>query len=98
LDYQDQRLSTGRGNTVYVALHFYHGPHTTLAGMANSVQKVRVLGSDQEVAFRQEGPQLFLEGLPEASPDPVMTVVAVELDGPPQAVPHPLLTVRGWMV
>jgi len=49
------------------------------------------LGTDQEVAFRQEGPRLFLEGLPAEPPDPIMTMLAVELDGPPRAVPHPLL-------
>jgi alpha-L-fucosidase len=91
LDYQDQKLSMGRGHIVYFPLNFYHGPHTTVAGMANAVQRVRVLGTGQEVAFRQEGPRLFLEGLPETPPDPLMTVVAVELDGSPRVDPHPLL-------
>ncbi|MCE5240059.1 alpha-L-fucosidase [bacterium] len=90
-DYQDQRLTTSRGNTAYFALFHYHGPATTLISIANEVQGVRVLGTGQEVAFRQEGPRLFLEGLPVASPDPIMTVLAVELDGPPRALPHPLL-------
>jgi alpha-L-fucosidase len=91
LNYQDQKLSMGRDNIVYFPLHYYHGPHTALAGLSNAVQRVRVLGGGQQVVFRQQGARLFLEGLPENPPDPLLTVVAVELDGPPQAVPHPLL-------
>ncbi len=78
-NYQDCRLSTGRGNTAYVGFHHYHGPETTIAGIGNEVRSVRVLGTGQAVAFRQEGERLFLPGLPEAAPD-----------GPPCAIPHPL--------
>lgn len=94
-DYQDQRISMYRGQTAYFALIHYHGPQTALIGIGNRVQGVRVLATGQEVAFRQEGPRVFLEGLPEAPPDPLLTVIAVELDGPPVADPHPLL---GWKV
>jgi alpha-L-fucosidase len=97
-DYQDQRFSTSRGHTAYFALNHFFGPQTMLISIANEVERVRVLGTGQEVAFRQEGPRLFLDGLPEEPPDPVMPMIAVELDGPPRAVPHPLLDLSRYDV
>lgn len=90
-DYQDQRLSTARGNRVYVAQSFYFGPQTALASIGNQVQRAWVLGTGEEIAFRQEGHRVFLTGLPEVPPDPVLTVVALELDGPPRATPNPCI-------
>ncbi|MBW1947862.1 MAG: alpha-L-fucosidase [Deltaproteobacteria bacterium] len=90
-NYADQRLSTSRGNTAYIPLPFYHGPETTVAGIGNKVKSVRVLSTGQGVAYRQEGNRVFMTGLPERPPDPLCTVLAMELDGKPEGVPNPLL-------
>ncbi len=90
-NYADQKLSTAKGNTAYLPLHYYHGRESTIAGIANRVLGARILGTDQPVAFRQEGARVFLDGLPEAAPDPLLTVIALDLDGAPAAIPHPLM-------
>ena len=84
------KLSTGKGNTAFIPLHYYHGPETVVAGIANRVLNVRVLGSQETVAFRQEGNRVLLDGLPTEPPDPLFTVLAFELDGPPRGVPNAL--------
>jgi alpha-L-fucosidase len=88
--YADQRLSTARGNVVYVALPHYHGPQTTIAGVGNRVRRVRVLADGSRVRFAQEGNRVFLNGLPRRPPD-ILPVVAMELDGKPRGVPNPYL-------
>ena len=90
-NYADQQLSTSMGNTAYISLPFYHGPETTVAGIGNRVKSVRVLSTRQAVAYSQEGNRVFMKGLPEDPPDPLCTVLAMELDGKPQGVPNPLL-------
>lgn len=90
-DYADQKLSAGDGNTVYVPLHHYHGPHTTIAGIGNQVESIRLLADGRDVTFEQKGCRVFVTGLPEESADPLYTVLVLELDGKPKGVPHPLL-------
>jgi alpha-L-fucosidase len=87
-DYHDYKLSCARGNTAYVALHFYHGPEMVIAGVGNRVERVRLLATGKEIAFRQDGDRVRLTGLPSAWPD-IMPVVALDLDGIPRGVPNP---------
>lgn len=90
-DFADQTYSTARGDTAYIALRHWFGSRTTIAGIANRVQSVRLLGDDRDVAFEQDELHIRLVGLPDTSPDPIMPVVAMKLDGPPRGIPHPLL-------
>ena len=91
LNYADQCLSTSRGNIAYVPLHYYHGPETVVAGIGNKVKSVRLLAAKRAVAFRQDGNRMFLTGLPEKSPDPIMPVLEFNLGGKPRGIPNPLL-------
>lgn len=78
-------LTRGRGengDALYLFLHPYEGPHTTVGGLTNRVKRVAVLGMG-EIAFEQRGPQLRLTGLPATAPDAVQTVVKIELEGEP---------------
>jgi alpha-L-fucosidase len=84
----DYKLSCAKGNTAYIAFHFYHGPETIVCGIGNQVQKIRLLCTGEEIAFRQEGDRVFMTGLPEQWPD-IMPVVALDLDGPPVGIPNP---------
>lgn len=74
---------TKRENSLYLFLHPYEGPQTTLGGLTNKVLGARLLSTGEKLSFEQRGPQLFLRGLPESSPDPVLPVVELTLDGPP---------------
>lgn len=73
---------TLRGHRLWVFLDPYEGPHTTIGGLTNRVLQVTLLGQGA-VGFEQRGPQLKVTGLPALAPDPVMTVVEIELDGVP---------------
>lgn len=90
-DYADQRLSTSKGNTVYMPFPYYHGPQTVVAGVGNKVLSARMLATGEGLEYSQEGNRVFLTGLPEEPFDPVFPVVALELDGEPKGVPNPLL-------
>lgn len=90
-DYVDWKLSTGRDKRVYIPLHYYHGAETVVAGIGNRVRNARVLFTGQRIRFRQEGDRVFLTGLPRRSPDPYLTVMALDLVGRPRGVPNPLL-------
>lgn len=90
-NYADQKLSTARGTTAYIPMHFYHGPETVIAGIGNKVKRIRLLSTGRSVRFRQEGNRLFLTGLSERLPDEVLPTVALELVGKPRGVPNPLM-------
>ncbi len=87
-DYHDYMLSCARGHTVYMAIHFYHGPETIVCGVGNRVRSIRLLHPAQDIAFHQEGDRVLMTGLPAEWPD-VMPVIAMDLDGPPRGVPNP---------
>jgi alpha-L-fucosidase len=72
-----------KAHTLYVFAQRYYGREVPLGGITRRVQRVRLLGEDREVNFDQTGPRLRIIGLPEQSPDPVLTVFAIELDGEP---------------
>jgi alpha-L-fucosidase len=90
-NYADQKLSTGKDNMVYVALHWYHGSETVVGGVGNRVLSVRTLAGNRSVAFRQENDRVQLVGLPAASPDPLLCVVEIEVDGFSRGVPFAAL-------
>lgn len=90
-NYSDQKLSTARGTTAYIPLHFYHGPETVVASIGNRVKRIRLLTTGRLIRFRQEGHRLLLTGLPARPPDKWLPVLALELVGKPRNVPHPLL-------
>lgn len=87
-NYHDYKLSCAKGNTAYVAFHFYCGPETIVCGIGNKVQKIRLLCTGEEIEFHQEGDRVFITGLPKEWPD-IMPVIAMELDGAPVGVPNP---------
>lgn len=90
---------TTKGNTLYWLVRRWPGEMVVLAGLECQVRRVRLLGSNQPVVFKQEGGRLTLSGLPVNPPDPVCPVIALECDRPPvmyltgglriPSVPHP---------
>ena len=89
-NYVDQKLSTGHGNRVYIPLHYYHGPETVVAGIGNKVKAITVIGTDASVDFTQSGDRVVVSGLPRKAPDPLFTVLAVDLTDTPRGIPNPL--------
>ena len=84
-----RKLATGSGSTLYVALHHYYGPKSVVGGIGNRAKGVRLLATGQEIAYEQDGGRLTLTGLPRKSPDPLLTIVAVEYAGRPRTLRNP---------
>ena len=77
---------TVRGQTVYLHVLQHAGSDLCCAEIANRVVAVRLVGDDTPLDYRQDGPRLFVHGLPERSPDAVGLCVAAEVEGTPTAV------------
>ncbi len=75
--------TTVKGHTLYVFAQRWYGSEIPVGGITRRVERVRLLGDGRAVRFDQTGPRLRLLDLPEQSPDPVLSVFAIELDGEP---------------
>ncbi|RLE96381.1 MAG: alpha-L-fucosidase, partial [Thermoprotei archaeon] len=74
---------TAKGNKAYLHALMWPGKTITIARVGNSVSSAYILTTGEEVRFRQEGSRVILEGLPLLPPDPLDTVIVLELDGEP---------------
>jgi alpha-L-fucosidase len=75
--------STTRGNTIY--LHVFDWPsdgRLLVPGLKTPVRQASLLASGQVVSTHPEGDDLVIH-VPSACPDPVATVIKLELSGPP---------------
>jgi len=78
---------TAKGNTVYIHVMFWPGREMCVAGIKNQVLRAYMLVTGDELPFEQRRDRLFVRGLPSRAPDPIDTVVALELEGEPEAAP-----------
>jgi len=78
---------TAKGNIAYVHVMFWPGREMCVAGIKNRVLRAYLLATGEELPFEQRGDRLFVRGLPPRAPDPIDTVVALELEGEPEAMP-----------
>ncbi|MCD6360121.1 MAG: alpha-L-fucosidase [Armatimonadetes bacterium] len=78
-------VMTQRDDVLYLWVQWWHGETLHLCGLANEVLGARVLGEDISVRVEREGEHIYLRDLPAEPPDPVCTVIALELDGEPRA-------------
>lgn len=88
---------TARGNTVYMHIRFWPGdtpaqewlsffrPPSVMAigGFRTKVKSAKLLASGKAVTFEQDGISLRLTGLPIASPDDPISVIAIECEDKP---------------
>ena len=74
-----------KGNNAYFWFHRYVPNEHVIAGFEVGVKRVTLLGGD-DLAFRQEGPRLFVSGLPAENPDPIAQtpILRIECDAPPK--------------
>jgi alpha-L-fucosidase len=75
---------TAKGNTAYVHVMFWPGREMCVAGIKNRVTGAYMLATGKKLRLEQKGDRLFVRGLPPIAPDPIDTVVALELDGKPE--------------
>jgi len=78
---------TAKGNTVYIHVCYWPGRQTVVAGIANRVLKAYMLATGRNLPFDQQKDRLFVQGLPSNSPDPIDTVIALEIEGKPETMP-----------
>jgi alpha-L-fucosidase len=77
---------TTKGNTIY--LHLFCGTGSTfcLSEIKNRVKSARYVATGEPVRFRQDEAHLWLEDLPDPLPDPLDTLIALEVEGKPEAL------------
>ena len=78
---------TAKGNRAYVHVMCWPGKEMCVAGVKNKVLNASMLANGKRLPFEQEADRLFIKGLPARSPDPIDTVVALDLDGKPEEMP-----------
>jgi alpha-L-fucosidase len=74
---------TAKGNRLYFHCYCWPGERINLGWIGNRVRSVRLMGGPR-IVFRQTPNQVILTGLPKKAPDPLATVIELELDGKPR--------------
>jgi alpha-L-fucosidase len=81
---QQEWLVTGaftrKGNTLYYHVHSWPGSELAIGGLFCTVKKVKLMGG-REAGFRQVKDRLVIFRLPENAPNPLATVLALEVEG-----------------
>ncbi|MDA3959366.1 MAG: alpha-L-fucosidase [Planctomycetota bacterium] len=77
--------TTKRGNILYCFVKEYYGDELIVGGLTPRVQRARLVGAQRDLSFEQRGRQTIIRGLGAhaSDADPVLPVVALELDAPP---------------
>ena len=78
---------TVKGNKAYVHVFYWPGKEMCVAGIGNRVLRAYMLATGESLSFKQKEDRLFVYGLPRRPPDPIDTVIALELEGEPKAAP-----------
>jgi alpha-L-fucosidase len=86
--------ATRKGQTLY--LHVFNWPQDGVlrVPLKNQVKKAWVLANKKKVDARLEGDRIVLK-LPGSAPDPINSVVALQIEGEPAALPVPSLGKAG---
>ena len=74
---------TRRGQTLYFHCHRWPGEELALGGLRNEVLAARFFGGE-EIQFTQQADRLVLHSLPAEAPDPLATVIELEVSGEPR--------------
>jgi alpha-L-fucosidase len=84
MDWIGQGTWTVRGKTAYLHVLRWPGEELVVTGLQCQAQSARLLVSGEPVRFEQNEGKLRLSGLPAEAPDPLNTVIAIEMDRPPR--------------
>jgi alpha-L-fucosidase len=74
---------TRQGNTLYVHVYAWPGETFGIGGLRGKVLSAKMHPSGTPVRYDQSEFRVRLDGLPESAPDPLVTVIALEMDGVP---------------
>jgi alpha-L-fucosidase len=74
---------TRQGNTLYIHAYFWPGETLAVGGLQQKVISAKMYPSGKPVKFEQEEFRVRFTGLPQQSPDPLVTTLAVECDAEP---------------
>ncbi|MEM2639410.1 MAG: hypothetical protein QW113_05265, partial [Candidatus Bathyarchaeia archaeon] len=78
---------TAKGNRVYLHVFYWPGKsEICVAGIKNRVVEASMLATGKTLPFEQREDRLFIKGLPRRAPDPIDTVIAIDLEGKPETV------------
>jgi alpha-L-fucosidase len=94
----DGRVTVGKG-ALYV--HLFDWPQDgriVLPGLRNPIRSARVMATGEELPHKSGADDRVTIELPQSAPDPVVSVVAVELDGAPRVDPFVIRPDRGRLV
>ena len=80
--------ATGKGSRIYVHVMFWPGRELCVGGIKNRVLGASLLATGKKLPFEQNADRLFVRGLPSRAPDPIDTVVALDLEGEPESIPE----------
>jgi alpha-L-fucosidase len=72
-----------KDNTIYLYILNWPGTSFTIGGIHQKPKSARYLASGIDVKFELNGTRLVFSGLPETSPDEVVTVIAAEFESAP---------------
>jgi alpha-L-fucosidase len=75
---------TRRGKTLYVHVYAWPGETFGIGGLKGKALSAKMFPSGTPVRFEQSEFRLRFDGLPQTAPDPIVTVIAVEMDAEPQ--------------
>ncbi len=78
---------TAKDNTAYVHVTYWPGSEMCVTGIGNRVMRSYMLSTGEELPFEQKKDRLFVRRLPDKSPDPIDTVIALQLRGKPRSIP-----------
>ncbi|SHE66491.1 alpha-L-fucosidase [Caldanaerobius fijiensis DSM 17918] len=76
---------TRKGNIVYFHCNRWPGNQLAIGGLRNKVLRARFMGGD-DIRFTQEKDRLVLYDLPTLPPEPLDTVIELEVEGTPRQV------------
>jgi alpha-L-fucosidase len=79
-------LATAKDGSLYLHVMYWSGKELVVVGIGNRVTDARLLESSKALPFSQKRDRLFIRGLPQRPPDPLDTVVKLEIDGRARAL------------
>jgi alpha-L-fucosidase len=75
---------TRNGNTLYLHMRMWPGSSFGLGGLSTKVRSAKLLPSGTKVEFRQADFRVEFTGLPERSPEKLVSVIEVECESEPK--------------
>jgi alpha-L-fucosidase len=75
---------TRQGNTLYVHVYAWPGDTFGIGGLKGKVLSAKMYPTQNAVKFSQDEFRVRFDGLPATAPDPLVSVIALEMDGVPE--------------